>query len=453
MKRRRPLRGCALGVALVLAALPGARAVAADDPRAASWAEVGFTWAPLERRLRNDSCAEHRDRFEACLLALAALGAGREPPALPVPDTGKTGAVWRDAPRSVAPPFSLEARAERERGLVARWASESTPAVDFEALFRELRQRVEPDAAPGLAARGVAAYLRRAVDPHTAIAPYPAVDAAYHHAARGTPVHAFFRRRQGDETVESETVFERGFSLVWVRVHHFDDVACFEVSSALATAIERGARGVLLDLRGNLGGVSREAACIADLFLPARTEIVRIEPIVADFERRVLQAQSGVVVDAPVAVLVDSWSASGAEVVAAALQTTGRGIVVGARTFGKGTYQEAAPWAEHPDVVYYRTTARLVVGAGYEFQMHGVLPDLPVDDESPPAEAPVLREDNAYVNPIPAVHPPVPPRRTAALEACVAGRSAEPVGSDGDRAALTARRALWCWLSGRLPGS
>ena len=135
-----------------------------------------------------------------------------------------------------------------------------------------------------------------------------------------------------------------------------------------------------------------------------------------------------------------------------ALQTTGRGLVVGARTFGKGTYQEAAPWAEHPDVVYYRTTARLVVGAGYEFQMHGVLPDLPAPEVSAAPEAPVFREDNAYVNPIPAAHPPVPPRRTTAIEACVEGRRAESGASGGDPTVAAARRALWCWLSGTLPG-
>ncbi len=474
VKRRCALRAPALSILLGVSLL-GTEPAAAGDPQAAAWAQVGLRWDPLRSRLRNRPCNSDRDHFEACLLSLAAVAAALDPPRLPLPSGRPEGerfgnarwAIVGETGRSVgANPYSLAARAEREHAVARAWRQQPVGGVDFDAMWSWLEGQIDPDQIPGLCARGVAAYLRRAVDPHTAIAPYHAVDAADHHAPRGTPLHAFRRGREGKMgAVESKLLYERGFRLVWVRLQNLDDVACFDVSAAVVTLLERGATGVILDLRGNLGGVSREAACIADLFLPLGTPIVRIEPLVPDYGARELRAQSDVVVDAPVAVLIDSWSASGAEVIAAALQANRRGLVVGTRSFGKGTYQEATPWPEHPDVVFYRTVARLVIASEFEFQMHGVLPDLavvpaqatrnsantaPVSAQSQ-GDTEVLREENAYVNPIAARYPAIPPQRVDAIERCVAGRPA--AAPDQADALGTARQALWCWLSGTLPGA
>lgn len=427
-----------------------------EDPLLAAWRRVGLGWEPLRGRLRNTLCQSDRSHFEACLLAIAAVAASHRPPLRPVPGEGPFGgAVWSsetaDGERSLRSRYSLEARARRERALAESWARAPVGGVRFESMFASLQAGLDPEQTAGLSARGIAAFLRRSLDPHTAIAPYHAVDAAYHHALRGIPTGAFQRRAQGRTgSVQSELLFERAFQLVWVRVDNLDDVACVEVSSALMTPPGRDGDGIILDLRGNLGGVSREAACIADLFLPLETPIVRLEPLVPDFDTSELRAQSGVLVDTPLVVLVDSWSASGAEVIAASLQAHRRALVVGARTFGKGTYQEASPWVEHADVVFYRTVARMVIDGRFEFQIHGVRPDL----RGPPASfeaGEVLREENAYLNPIAAVYPPVPRREVEGMEQCLRTQRAERGAEPGDLD--LARRALWCLLSGTLPRS
>ncbi|SEP55625.1 S41 family peptidase [Streptomyces radiopugnans] len=130
--------------------------------------------------------------------------------------------------------------------------------------------------------------------------------------------------------------------------------------------------GILLDLRGNSGGLVAEAAEAASVFLDGG--------LVATYgdgdTERALYARPGGNTASPLVVLVDGGTMSAAELLAGALQDRGRAVVVGTRTFGKGSVQEPR---EQPD----GSVAELTVGhyttpGGRTFEEGGLLPDLEV---------------------------------------------------------------------------
>ncbi|WAP56378.1 S41 family peptidase [Streptomyces sp. S465] len=140
--------------------------------------------------------------------------------------------------------------------------------------------------------------------------------------------------------------------------------------------------GILLDLRGNSGGLVSEAVTAASSFLDGG--LVATYDVRGD--QRVLNARPGGDTDNPLVVLVDGGTMSAAELLTGALQDRGRAVVVGSRTFGKGSVQMPS---ELPD----GSVAELTVGhyrtpAGRNVDGEGIDPDLAVKgDDGPSAEA------------------------------------------------------------------
>jgi carboxyl-terminal processing protease len=174
------------------------------------------------------------------------------------------------------------------------------------------------------------------------------------------------------------------------------DIAVFHIASfnhsttqriadGLADAQRQTGRplaGIVLDLRGSPGGLLDQAVSLADLFIADG-------PIVSTVGRNPASHQyfaasgSGIATRTPLAVLINGTTASAAEIVAAALQDTGRAVVVGSSSYGKGTVQTVLRLPNDGELTV--TWARLITPAGYFLQTHGVVPTLCtadlVDDE------------------------------------------------------------------------
>ena len=124
----------------------------------------------------------------------------------------------------------------------------------------------------------------------------------------------------------------------YIPITRFNDVAAADVAQAVLDLERQGARGFVLDLRGNGGGDLYQALRMAGLFLPVGAEIARVQhrgkpPEVYRAEQQPL------LTEAPIAVLVDGGSASASEIVAGSLQDQDRALVLGTRSFGKGLVQ------------------------------------------------------------------------------------------------------------------
>ncbi len=132
-------------------------------------------------------------------------------------------------------------------------------------------------------------------------------------------------------------------------------------------------RGLVLDLRNNPGGVLNAAVGVSDAFLDSG-KIVYTEGRVADAKMEYTAQKGDVVENAPIVVLVNQGSASASEIVAGALKDHKRALIVGQKTFGKGSVQTVLPLDEKTAVKL--TTARYFTPSGRSIQAEGIAPDI-----------------------------------------------------------------------------
>jgi carboxyl-terminal processing protease len=136
-------------------------------------------------------------------------------------------------------------------------------------------------------------------------------------------------------------------------------------------------RGIVLDLRGDPGGLLDQAVSLADVFLVKG-------PIVATVGRNPASRQyfeasgDSVAPSVPIVVLINGGAASASEIVAAALQDAGRAVVVGTASYGKGTVQTVLRLPNDGELTL--TWAELVAPAGYSLNGHGVVPTICTSD-------------------------------------------------------------------------
>ncbi len=174
-----------------------------------------------------------------------------------------------------------------------------------------------------------------------------------------------------------------GTRLGYVQLTTFNqDGAGDEVRADVQQMLRQGARGIILDLRGNGGGLISEAVNTASIFLPDGTIVStrgRNSPA------QVFTATGNAIsTKVPVVVLVDRGTASASEIVTAALQDRHRALVVGTHTFGKGVFQEVQglPNGGALDITagYYYTPSGRNLGAGGVKEGAGVTPNVVASD-------------------------------------------------------------------------
>lgn len=160
---------------------------------------------------------------------------------------------------------------------------------------------------------------------------------------------------------------------------------------AIKAKLGAGVVGYVVDLRSNPGGLLEEAIKVSDVFLDAGEVVSERRRAKNDVDRYF--AKAGDLTDGkPVVVLVDEGTASAAEIVAGALQDHRRAIVLGQRSFGKGSVQTVFPLSA--ETALRITTARYFTPSGRSVQEAGIDPDIPVPQLSDPrvAERKPLRE-------------------------------------------------------------
>jgi carboxyl-terminal processing protease len=148
-------------------------------------------------------------------------------------------------------------------------------------------------------------------------------------------------RRKPDNPAEWEYVIDPDKKIAYVRLIEFEEPTAETLRKVLTQLEAEGVRGLVLDLRGNPGGLLTSAVAVSDLFLTSG-RIVSTKGRKAP--ERVYEAKAaGTLFEPaakhPIAVLIDRYSASASEIVAAALQDHGRAVIVGERSFGKGSVQ------------------------------------------------------------------------------------------------------------------
>ncbi|OAD23782.1 carboxyl-terminal protease family protein [Candidatus Thiomargarita nelsonii] len=162
----------------------------------------------------------------------------------------------------------------------------------------------------------------------------------------------------------------------YVRISHFQTQTVRDlekVINALKKENKGHLNGLVLDLRNNPGGVLNAAVGVSDSFLP-KGLIVYTEGRVDDSSFKFKAHPRDLVNGAPMVVLVNGGSASASEIVAGALQDHKRAIIMGTKTFGKGSVQTILPM--NNDAALKLTTARYYTPSGRSIQAEGIEPDI-----------------------------------------------------------------------------
>jgi len=162
----------------------------------------------------------------------------------------------------------------------------------------------------------------------------------------------------------------------YVRLLQFTGGVGDAVRGEVERLVAEGATGIVLDLRGNPGGLLPEAISIASIFIEDGP-IVSVQE--RDAERRNYSARGDALAELPLVVLVDKGSASASEIVAGAVQDNDRGDIVGTSTFGKGTVQTIQTLDSGGGVKF--TTAEYFTPSGDSIEGVGVQPDQMVRGE------------------------------------------------------------------------
>jgi carboxyl-terminal processing protease len=183
-----------------------------------------------------------------------------------------------------------------------------------------------------------------------------------------------------EPVVDSAMRTVRGVRLGIVALASFSPGAHGEVTEAVRNELREGARGLVLDLRANGGGLVEEARLVASVFIDKGTIVItrgRTQPT-----QTLTAAGHALAPSLPLVLLVDANTASASEIVAAALQDHRRATIVGTHTFGKGVFQEEQPLtnggALDITVGEYLTPNGRNLGGGGIKQGAGITPDVVV---------------------------------------------------------------------------
>ncbi|MES2133875.1 MAG: S41 family peptidase [Bacteroidota bacterium] len=126
----------------------------------------------------------------------------------------------------------------------------------------------------------------------------------------------------------------------YIKLTSFTDNCSGEVKDALLKLKEKNCKSLILDLRGNPGGLLQEAVNIVNIFVNKGNEVVFTKGKVKDWDKQYLSVNNAIDTQIPLAVLVDNNSASASEIVSGALQDLDRAVIIGQRSYGKGLVQQ-----------------------------------------------------------------------------------------------------------------
>lgn len=160
-----------------------------------------------------------------------------------------------------------------------------------------------------------------------------------------------------------------GEDIGYIKLVEFTSGAANEVRNAVAELKEDGAKKIILDLRGNPGGLLTEAVGVSNVFLPKGSSILTIKGKSARWNKTYKGYKEPIDISIPLIALTNENSASAAEIVAGALQDYDRAVLIGQKTYGKGLVQATIPLGQNSKLKV--TTAKFYIPSGRYIQSVG----------------------------------------------------------------------------------
>jgi carboxyl-terminal processing protease len=150
--------------------------------------------------------------------------------------------------------------------------------------------------------------------------------------------------------------------IAYIRLTEFSSGAGSDVRSALIELKDKGAKKVILDLRGNGGGLLNESIDVSNVFIPKGYEVVSTKGKVEEWNKTYPTTKNPLDIHIPLVVLISRTSASASEIVSGVMQDYDRGVLVGQRSYGKGLVQATRPLSYNSQLKI--TTAKYYIPSG-----------------------------------------------------------------------------------------
>ncbi|MES1038681.1 S41 family peptidase [Peribacillus simplex] len=198
------------------------------------------------------------------------------------------------------------------------------------------------------------------------------VDLSISRAGESEPIELTIKR----DTIPIETVYAEMLDdgVAKIQVTSFSEHTVQELKTALEEMSKKDMKGLVLDLRGNPGGLLDQAIEMASLFIPNGEVVLQVED--RSGKKQVYKSENDGELKIPVAVLIDDGSASASEIVAAAVSESADIPLIGVKSFGKGTVQTAEDFKDGSNFKY--TAAKWLTPEGNWIHKKGIKPDINV---------------------------------------------------------------------------
>ena len=181
-----------------------------------------------------------------------------------------------------------------------------------------------------------------------------------------------------------------------ITINKFAQETCQQTEIAIRNLKSEKVEGILLDLRDNSGGIMDEATCVVSLFVGSGKLVYNVQFLDPTQEEESAYTSEPQLWSGPLAVLVNSGSASSSEIVAGALRDIKGTPLIGERTFGKGSFQEGEIWSKNGKIALFQTSGIYYLPSGFTPQLKGLRPDVEIQS----TESVSLREEDQYVSSI-----------------------------------------------------
>jgi carboxyl-terminal processing protease len=251
-----------------------------------------------------------------------------------------------------------------EEGVMVLSVMEDTPAEEAGMLQDDIIVAIDGESVTGLSQNDVVNRLRGRKGTEVALSI---------ERANAAPLSVTVERTH---IVPQTVSYERDGNLAYIKLSGFNNGTTETLRQKVQQAqneIGPDLKGFILDLRGNPGGLLEQAIGVSKVFVP-NGRIVSIHGRHTDSHQYYRAQGSDLAKNAPLVVLIDGGSASAAEIVAAALQDSGRAVLVGSVSYGKGSVQTVQQLSNQGEL--YLTWARFHAPSGYALHRRGVLPDI-----------------------------------------------------------------------------
>lgn len=163
-----------------------------------------------------------------------------------------------------------------------------------------------------------------------------------------------------------------------IKISYFNERTILGVTQAIKKINKKPALGVIIDLRNNPGGILEQAIGVSDLFL-SNKKIIELKSKNIDDNRSIFSDDIDLLNGIPIVILINSGTASGAELMASALGENKRAILIGEKTYGKGSLQTIIPIPGRGAIKL--TTAYFVSPNGNIINQNGIIPDIEIKQE------------------------------------------------------------------------